>query len=57
MNNFRGGIFERGPKGNTEKYYQPTADWRRIGLNIRRYADESWLAMDNNQNEWYNAFL
>lgn len=57
MNNFQGQSFERGPKGRTETYIQPTKDWRRIGLKVdNKYANSKWLMMDNNPDEWYVAY-
>jgi hypothetical protein len=59
MKNFSQAVFQRGPKGNTEQYTQPTKDWRRIGLRVDgKYPEpiSKWLAMDNNPGEWYVAY-
>ena len=40
-------------------YYQPSAPWKRIGLNVKsKYDNENddWLKMDGNEREWAVAF-
>jgi hypothetical protein len=59
MNNFSASVFQRGPKGNTEQYTQPSKDWHRIGLRVDgKYPEpiSKWLAMDNNPGEWYVVY-
>lgn len=54
---FTSDVFQRGPRGNTEKYTQPTKEWFRIGLKMNgKYENDNWLKMNNNPEEWYVAY-
>ena len=50
-----GGVYKRGGFD----YYQPSAPWKRIGLNVKSKYDngnDDWLKMNGNPREWAVAF-
>jgi hypothetical protein len=59
MFTFDGSIMRRGPKTNSQNYYQPPSEWFRIGLKVDVKFNEDidkWLAMNQNDDEWWVAY-
>jgi hypothetical protein len=60
FNSFNSSSFERGPKGKSEKYTQPSNDWYRLGLRVLKgkypNTNDNWLGSNNNPEEWYVAY-